>query len=301
LQIRRKPAQYSNQQVKHFCLLRGLLYCKCGYRWNQRGATSHYRNSKGELLPRKTINGTYYCPVDHEELISPECPRSISRKDADREVWRQICNAINNPGIFLGQARIIVSEVMAEATAGNTDRERIEKELENIGYDRQWTITQARKGGISEDEMDRRLNEYSQLEVTLKGKLSAMQQAYDKRLFIDWELKVVQFLDDLKAGIEALNSDPESDKEWLEAFDLRQQIVHLLVERVNIDINRQLTVTIHLNLLGLLEDSSENGGNPGSPNQWPMNSWGLQANAHDKKLSNKHQIGQVAVSTIWNE
>ncbi len=301
LRTRRKPAQYSNQQVKHYYLIQGLLYCQCEYRWQQRGATSHYRNHRGELVERKTVKGTYFCPVDHEELISPECPRSISRRDADREVWRQVCNAINNPGILLDQARIIANELMAESAVGSMDRERIEKELENISYERQWTITQARKGGISEDEMDRRLNEYSLLEVGLKGELSSMHQIFNEYLLVDWEVKVIQFLDNLKAGIEALNADPECDKEWLEAFELRQEIVHLLVEKVSIDINRQLTVTIHLNLLGLLNDSLKNNGNSGNPNQWPVSNLPMQAKASGKNVSSKSRIGQVTVSAFWNE
>jgi DNA invertase Pin-like site-specific DNA recombinase len=301
LRIRRKPAQYSNQQVKHYYLIQGLLYCQCEYRWQQRGATSHYRNKRGEWVERKTVKGTYFCPVGHEELISPECPRSISRRDADREVWRQVCNAINNPGILLDQARIIASELMAESAAGSMDRERIEKELENISYERQWTITQARKGGISEDEMDLRLNEYSLLEVGLKGELSSMHQTFNEYLLVDWEVKVIQFLDNLKAGIEALNADPECDKEWLAAFELRQEIVHFLVEKVSIDINRQLTVTIHLNLLGLLNDSLKNDGNSGNPNQWPVSNLPMQAKASGKNVSSKSRIGQVTVSAFWNE
>jgi DNA invertase Pin-like site-specific DNA recombinase len=300
LQIRRKLVKYSAQPVKHYYLIRRLLYCDCGYRWQQRGATSHYRNHRGEWVERKIINGTYFCPGDHEELTSPECPRSISRRDADREVWRQVCNAINNPEILLDQARIIVNELMGEATASNTGREQIEKELENIVNNRQWTITQARKGGISEVDMDRRLDEYSQLEVSLKGELSSMRQAIDERLLIDWESKVVQFLDDLKDGIQALNVDPECDDGWLETFELKQQIVQLLVERVTIDVNRRLTVTIHLNLLGLLGDSLKNGGSPVDSSQWPVSGCLAQANPRGKNSFFKSRFGQVTVSAIWN-
>jgi len=105
----------------------------------------------------------------------------------------------------------------------------------------------------------------------------------------------------LKAGIEALNADPECDKEWLAAFELRQEIVHFLVEKVSIDINRQLTVTIHLNLLGLLNDSLKNDGNSGNPNQWPVSNLPMQAKASGKNVSSKSRIGQVTVSAFWNE
>ncbi|NOH02756.1 MAG: recombinase family protein [Chloroflexi bacterium] len=227
LGIHRGSAKAAPSSVKQYALIQGLLYCDCGYRWQPRGATSHFRRHDGAWVKRKTITGVYHCTCNYEELISPGCPRSIPRRDADREVWRQVCNAINHPEILLDQARILVDELKRESNIGNADRERIEKELENLFQNRQWTITQARKGGITEEEMERRLNEYSQLEVQLKKELSAMQKAIDERLLTDWEAKVMQFLDDLKIGIQALNTEPATDEEWLESFEIKRQTVQL--------------------------------------------------------------------------
>ena len=82
----------------------------------------------------------------------------------------------------------------------------------------------------------------------------------DEHLFEGWEEKSSGSLDDLKVGILALTAKASSDQEWLETFELKQQIVQLLVEKVTIDIHKQLMVTIHLNLLELLEESMKNGG-----------------------------------------
>ena len=300
LQIRRKPVKYSVQNVKHYYLIRGLLYCDCKYKWQKRGAASHYRNDKGEWVKRKMIKGIYFCPNHYEELISPECPRLISRIEADREVWKQVSNAINSPEILLKQARIIVEELKSDASICNIDRERIEKELENIAINRQWTITQTRKGGISEEDMDRQLNEYSLAEAGLKREFACMREAIDARLLVDWEAKVRQYLEDLKDGIQGLNADPENEQEWLEAFELKRQVVQLLVEKVTIDINRKLTVTIRLNLFDLLRDSLGNGGSYGGSGQWPSGDPGLSTRSGGKSTSFKSRMGQVRVTAIWN-
>lgn len=300
LEVRRKPTKPAPPDMKQYSLLPGLLYCDCGYRWQPRGATSHMRRANGEWARRKIINGVYYCPCDHEELISPECPRTISRKEADREVWRQVCNAINHPDILLGQARNLVADLRTELNAGNTDRERIQKELENLFMNRQWTITQARKGGISEEEMERTLNEYSQLEVRLKNELSSMQKIIDERLLVDWEVKVTHFLGDLQEGIQSLSTDSTNEEDWLESFELKKQIIQLLVERVTIDIHRQLTVTIYLNLLELLEESMKEDGNSGEPGPWPLSFHSAKSNIRRKGASFASRHGHVRVSAIWN-
>jgi len=300
LEMRGKPIKPAPSEMKQYSLLRGLLYCDCGYRWQPRGSTSHYRKNDGEWGWRKTINGVYFCPCDHEELISPECPRTISRKEADREVWKQVCSAINHPDILLDQARILVTDLREQLHAGNADRERIQKELENLFLNRQWTITQARKGSISEEEMEHTLNEYSQLEVRLKNELSSIQKNIDEHLLVNWESKVMQFLGDLQEGIQALSAEPASEDDWLESIELKQQIIQQLVEQVTIDIYRQLTVTIRLNLLELLEESIKNDDNSGEPGSWPVGSHSAKFNVRHKDISFAGQYGQVRVSAIWN-
>lgn len=272
----------------------------CGYRWQPRGTTSHVRRPDGAWVERPAITGVYFCTCNYEEFISPGCPRSIPRRDADREVWRQVCNAINHPDILLDQAHILVDEIKRESTISSVDRERIEKELDSLFQKRQWTITQARKGGITEDEMERRLNEYSQLEVQLKSELISMEKAIDEQLLIDWEAKVTHYLDDLKTGIQALNSEPAIEEEWLESFELKRQIVQFLVERVTIDVHRQLTVTIHLNLLEILEESRKKDSNSGSSSQWPVSVHPAKSNTHPKRSLFGGRYGHVRVSAIWN-
>lgn len=300
LQVRRKPGNRMPSFVRNYALLRGLLYCDCGYRWRVQGTASHSQTVDGQWFKRKEIFGTYVCANQHDELISPDCPRRISRREADHEVWRQVCNAINHPDLLLDQARIMVTELMANVDMGHADQERIEKELERLYFDRQRTITQARKGGISEDEMEGRLNELYRLEVELKNELASIEQSVDKHLLDGWEEKVIRYLDDLKVGIQALTAETSSDQEWLKTFELKQQIVQLLVEKVTIDFHKQLTVTIHLNLLELLEESTKNGGSGGDSSQWPTGGPSIKTTTPRQGPSFQSMKGHLTVSAIWN-
>lgn len=300
LQSKPKAPVPAPKSIKQYALIQGLLYCACEYRWQPRSTTSHSRMRNGNWLKRRTVNGVYYCPCNHEEIRSPECPRTIPRIDADREVWRQVCNAINHPEILLGGARDLVAQLINEAGHQDVNRERIQKELENLFLNRQWVITQTRMGNISEADMERTLNEYSQQEVDLKSELSAMQKRIDERLLVDWEAKVMGFLTDLQDGVRTLSDLSVSEEEWLKSFDLKKHIVQLLVERVTIDINRQLTVTIHLDLMELLEESQKNSGGSGSSGSWPASGSPAKSDSNRKPSMFAGRSRYISISTIWN-
>jgi DNA invertase Pin-like site-specific DNA recombinase len=301
LEIKPKPPVPAPASVKQYALIQGLLYCACGYRWQPQGTTSHARTPNGNWAKRRSIHGIYFCPCKYEEVRSPECPRSIPRIGADREVWRQVTNAIGHPEVLLDGARELVAELITEADAHDINRDRIQKELENLLLNRQWIITQARMGNVTEEEMERTLNEYSRQEVSLKSELSNMQQKIDERLLVDWEEKVLEFLADLQDGIQALSDLSVSEEEWLGSFDLKKQIVQLLVERVTIDADQQLTVTIHLNLMELLEgDLKKNGGGSGVSSSWPTSIPPAKSALHRKPSLFGGRSCHVSVSAIWN-
>jgi len=286
--------------VKEFALIKGLLYCACGYRWQPRSTQSHAPKKPGVWVKRREIKGVYFCPCNHEDIRSPECPGSISRVEADREVWRQVGNAVGHPETLLDGARSLVDELIKEAGSLDTNKERVHKELENLFLNRQWTITQARIGSMSEEEMERTLDEYSRMEVSLKSELSNMQKRIDERLLIDWEAKVQEYLADLSVGIQDLSDLSVSEEEWLKTFDMKKKIVQLLVERVTIDVNRQLTVTIRLNLMELLEENLKSGGGSGETGSWPVGGNSTKSNPTRKPSMFGGRSGCVSVSAVWN-
>jgi DNA invertase Pin-like site-specific DNA recombinase len=281
-------------------MIRGLLYCPCGYRMATQISKTSRRHWDGDWKSGK-IFGYYLCACRHPELLSPDCPRSVSNRKADQNVWEQVCSAINHPELLMDQARILVEELKDNVLVQNTDRELIEKELNTLFINRQWVITRARKGAILETEMEQQLSSMSIREVELKKQLTAVDEAIDMRLLIDWEAKVMQYFGDLQEGIRALNHIPDAPDEQLHVCELKRRIIETLVEKINVDRNHQFTVTIRLHILGILESSIENNGGTtsGTGGHWPTMSGGKQSQSLGITSSFRSKKGHIRVSAIW--
>lgn len=264
LKVRDANITHPSGHIKRDYLIGGLLYCACNYKWGARSHSDRRRNRRGEWVERKTRSGVYYCPQGHPEHVSPGCPRHIGSKKADNDVWEKVCRAINKPEILLAQARKMLDELWANADSLENEQERIQKELDALVLERQWVITQARKGGISESDMDYQLGMLTLQELSLKRELTSIGQAVNIHLSGDWEGEVKEYLADLQAGLDSLNAAPQSEEERREIFELKKQTVNTLVKRITIDRNRELHVEISLNLLGIISNQSNNKSGGGS-------------------------------------
>ena len=178
-------------------------------------------NKEGQWV-KKAEYGRYYCRQEHEEHISPDCPRTISSIKADNDVWAKVCEAINKPEILLAQARKIVAELQDNAETLDADQDRIQKELDTLTMERQWIITQARKGAITESDMDYQLGALTLQELSLKREYTSIGQAMNIHALGDWESKVKEYLADLQAGLESLNSFPQNDEGRQEIFEIKR-------------------------------------------------------------------------------
>ncbi len=75
----------------------------------------------------------------------------------------------------------------------------------------------------------------------------------------DWEASVAEFLADRKAGVDELKTvTPQILEEQYTVLLLKKQVVDTLVERVEIDQERNLHVQIRLNLLDILGKDTRN-------------------------------------------
>ena len=196
----------------------------------------------------------YYCPQVHKDHVSPDCPHAIGSKRADQIVWERVSEVINRPEMLLSEAHRMVGDLRANADLLDIERKRVEDELDALALERQWVITQARKGAISESDMDYQLGAMNFQELGLKRDLSSIEQVVNINSLGDWETEVREYLADLRAGLESLNTEPGSEEERKEIFEVKRQAVTTLVSRITIDRNRELHVEISLNLLALLED-----------------------------------------------
>lgn len=237
-------------------LTRGLLHCPCGYKMQAR-IPAHIRANYEE---GQRVSGYYQCACRHDELISKDCPRTVKNRVADAEVWNQVYHVITQPELLIEQARILVTELENTVSVQSANKEKFEHELDVLLNDRQWVITQARKGGMTEDEMDQRLNDMSVQEVALRQALAATSEVLPATKLENWEEHLAEYLADIQEGLRALNTTPASRQEEIEINHLKRRAIETLVEKVTVDRERRLTVTIRVNLLQILDPSLGNGG-----------------------------------------
>ncbi len=252
LKVREANKTYPARRMTRDFLVAGLLHCECGRRWQVRVASYTRKNRRGEKAPRKTIFPTYYCPEQHKEHIHSECRRTIGGKMADQRVWEKVCVILNEPEVLIGWARKHIAELQESADTHEAEVERLEKELEAVLTERQWIITQARKGKITEADMDTQLAAISIQEKEIRHTLAASKQASEIVALTDWEDKVREYLADLHAGLESINTPPQGDEEAHEQFLIKRQTVLTLVDHVHITRDRQLKVTFKLDVLAII-------------------------------------------------
>lgn len=257
LQVREANINHPARHIKQNYLIGGLLYCACDRKWGARTIPAMRRNQDGQWVKTGEY-GRYYCRQEHEEYISPDCPRTISSVKADSIAWGKVCEAINKPEILLAQARKMVAELQDNAETLDAEQDRIQNELDTLTMERQWIITQARKGAITESDMDYQLGAIALQELSLKREYADIGQAVNIYALGDWETRVVEYLADLQAGLDSLNVIPQNDEERLEIFEFKKQTVNTLVKRVTIDRDRQLHVEISINLLNFSNDAKSN-------------------------------------------
>jgi site-specific DNA recombinase len=249
VQMRAKNKTYPAHHQEHDYLLAGHLKCACNLTWRARTATKR-RNRKGEQVERKTPMGMYLCPQLHRELRASTCPKSVSAKCAEAQVWEKLSEFILNPAYLRAQAKALVDELQADHGQLLRDLRQVREELQVLALTRHEFITRARKTRMNDDDFGEQLSEYTEKEVGLKRRLAAIEQDLEIYADLDWETQVNTYLADLQAGMEALKDTlPQTPEERHQLFGLKKRIVDLLLMEASIDENREVQIKVRLNLL----------------------------------------------------
>lgn len=254
---RSKNKTYPANRLYNDYLLGGHLKCACNYTWGTR-TNKRRHNRAGKLIERKTPIGRYFCLQQAKDLRSPDCPGSIGTLKADNQAWEKICEAVDNPEYLYAQAKALVDDLRARAGNLEEDESRIKKELEALAIERQWLITQARKATITSADLEYQLSAVTMQEVSLKRDLTSLGQAIDTNLLDNWEYKFNEYLADLQVAMDELKkAAPQTVEERHRVFLLKKRIVDTLLAEARIDQNREIHVTIRVNLLKIVEPDSE--------------------------------------------
>lgn len=232
-------------------LLSGHLKCACNLTWRARTA-AHRRTRKGEWVERKTPISTYFCPQPHKELRPPECPKSVSAKRAEAQVWEKLYEFVINPKFLLLQANDQVKQLQQKYEHLQEEQRQILEELEKESAKRQQVITEARIKMRADAEFDARMSELYAVEERLKRRLTALEQEIDTYARLDWEEKVKKYVTNLQAGIEGLNNaNPKSPEEHHRVFLLKKQLVDELVAEAVIDGKRDIQVEFRAKIMDM--------------------------------------------------
>ena len=256
LQIREANKKYPAHNIKHNYLIGGLLYCKCNKKWGACPGSYTRKNRKGNIVDRKTYFWRYYCTEPHKERIHPDCPRSSGAKKADAIVWEKVSKALNDPEVLLGNIRMHLNELIQQADNVLEDKERIQQEIDALVMERQKIITWARKGKITDEDMEYQLTALTLQENNLKRELSTYAEIVQITDLNNWEQVAREYFLDLRVGIESLNKDPQSEEEKDEIYQFKRKIIKTLVNRVVIDERKNLNVEIKVDVLEMLKQEA---------------------------------------------
>jgi len=249
VKMREENKTYPKHRRQNDYLLSGHLKCACNLTWRARTAT-HRNSRKGEWVERKTPISTYFCPQPHKELRPPECPKSVSAKQAETQVWEKLYEFVMNPGFLHAQATDLVKQLNQRYEHLQKDRGQILEELEKESAKRQQVITEARIKMRADAEFDARMRELYTVEERLKRRLTALEQEMDTYARLDWEEKVKGYVADLQAGIEELNKAiSKTPEEQHRVFLLKKQLVDELVTEVRIDGKRDIQVEFRAKIM----------------------------------------------------
>jgi DNA invertase Pin-like site-specific DNA recombinase len=200
-EMRQSNKSYRGRNVKEDYLCRGMVVCLCGWKWNAR--TSRSKRQTGKC-------GYYACArLGHQpEQVHLDCPGSIGSKKLDDYVWRFVVTICENPAIVQQAIDDKIAELQAERGDIEAEAELLQRELDNVAEERQWVITQARKGGITEEDMGMQLAalEYQALDLRKKreDKLAAIAVQQQADYLKEW---ADEYLSGVKRGLKILDTD----------------------------------------------------------------------------------------------
>jgi site-specific DNA recombinase len=205
LDQREQNTSYRGRNVKEDYLCRGMVVCPCGWKWAARTCRGT-NNAEGKW-------GYYGCTRrDHKpESVHPQCPGTIGAKGLDEEVWRFVVALCQDPQVLQN----VIDEEIARLEAKNRDLEAeahaLQVKLDNLTNERQWVITQARQGRITEDDMTMQLAALEFQSLDLKRQqnetLTALTLKEKAQGLREW---VSEYLSDIEKGIEGLDVDSEN-------------------------------------------------------------------------------------------
>ncbi len=248
---REKNKAHPAHNIKYEYLASGITYCKaCG--WKMRAVT--YTKYAGGKI-RKTPAAAYKCSKHMAGHSLPGCPHGIPQRAHESQLWEKVWSFIADDKQFEEMISARIKQLKDEELDVNSKVERLQRELGNLALERQRTITWARKGTITEADLDLQLGALSYQETELKRELADMSLLIGNRAERLTEF-ANKYRQKLRTGMEWLNEEPRTPEEAREQRKCKQEIIDAIVKRVYVMSDKTVKVEFDFDCSqGQLDDS----------------------------------------------
>ena len=205
-QMIRKGNKNKARNVKRDYLCLGMVYCACGWKCGVRTVRSN--RSRGY----ESVSGLYACQRywTRPETRPDSCTAGTGSQKVDNYVWDYVKRICSDPQLIQNAIESKVEQLDKEWINLEDELAGLAGKLDQLVTERQWVITQARRGRITEKDMEFQLGQIELQEQTLlsaMGKYEAIQIARDQaNALTNW---ADQYLSNIQKGIAALEVDVE--------------------------------------------------------------------------------------------
>lgn len=215
----------------------GLIYCAaCGVKMR----AARYRAQNGKVYEY------YRCNNRTRRMCLPGCARDARVHKVDAEIWRKVWKLISEPGEFERALEQQIAALKFQETDAEGECKRLERELEDLLLERQKVITWARKGFITEQDLELQVFTLTEQEKTLTRDLADQRLLTGNRADRLFQL-VSLYRDRVRLGYEAANLDADTPEMAKAQFEARRRIIEGLVTRVEVLEDKSVRVEAEIN------------------------------------------------------
>jgi DNA invertase Pin-like site-specific DNA recombinase len=237
--------KYPAGNAKHDALAAGIIYCSaCNTAMRVTTRTNGYTRMRDGK--RKVWIG-YICCSYGNRVPSPCCVMTAGVKSVDEQIWRKVWALISVPGKMESAIQKRIEELQAEQANAEIDTTRIAQQLEAVMMERQWVITQARKGRITDDDMEIQLLELDIQAKTLRRELDDARLMTGNRATRLKDLALT-FREQLREGWDVINAEPETEEQAKLLKDYQRKLVQGICKRVWVHQDKTVNLDLEFNL-----------------------------------------------------
>jgi len=214
--------RFGPRHCRHAYLLRGLVRCGlCGLTYI--GMTVHSRSGRQESY--------YRCNGKHDTYgvygaMGQRCPsKDVQAGWLEEAVWEEIEGMLRRPERVLARLKRRLAREQKDLAGQRVQMVRLRQALAEKGAERDRVLNLYRKSRITEDAVERQMEQIGQEEDTLRGELSELSVRLEGKGTEAAQLTAA------RTALETLAARLEEPLSW----ELRRQLVESLVEGVRVN------------------------------------------------------------------